>query len=181
VDPIRLRVSNVNILLRTWDSESLFSSYMAANDGAFLNPEEHRHGNFVTIESDRLSDPGSQRRFLIGFSDWGSPSFVTFAVNSDLSLLACGCNNTIYSISALTGEIKQFRLAGFFRNFILVSPTSLILDAEAGVYNLSWDLDLSWHVSTDLIQSTALTGSQILLETDSGSSRLDLQTGELLP
>jgi hypothetical protein len=92
-----------NILLRMWRSESSFDSYMAANNGAFLNQD------------------------------------------------------------------------------VLATSSSIVLDAEVGVYKLSWNLDLSWHVGTDLIQSTTLTGSKLLLETDSGTLRLNLKTGELLP
>lgn len=81
---------------------------MAANNGVFLNQDEHRRGAFVTVGSDRLSDPGAQERFLIGFSDWGNPSFTTFMVNSDLGIVVCGCNDVVYSIRADTGESKKF-------------------------------------------------------------------------
>ncbi len=43
---------------------------------------------------------------------------------------------------------------------------------------LSWNLDDTWHVNTDLIQSATLTGSAIVLETDSGEVRIDAETGK---
>lgn len=181
MDPIRLRVGQASVLLRTWDSESLFNSYMAVGSGLYINPEEHRHDRFVTVESDGLDDASFRREFLIGFSDWGSPSFTTFSAHPQLPLLACGCNSAVYLIDSLSGEVKQFQLFGFFRYFIAISPHSLILEAEAGIYNLSWNLELSWHASTDLIQSAKLDGPYLLLETDSGSARLDLQTGKYVP
>jgi hypothetical protein len=147
-----------------------------------VNPEEcGQGGGFITIESDKLTEGGlsGQRKFLMGLADW-NPSFTTFTYHPNEPALLCGCNDAIYSVNVLSGEFKHFRMSGFFRQFAYSSPSSLIVDAEAGIYSLTWDLDQLWHASTDLIQSIAINGSQILLETDSGDVRLDLGTGKVL-
>lgn len=181
-DPVRLKVTSVNVLIRTWESEADFNGYMQAENAVFIETTEYRDDRFVTIESDPLTanDSDSTRRFLIGFSDWGRPSFTTFVTHSHIPLLVCGCNNVVISINATSGQYRTARLAGYFRQFIAVSLARLVVDAEAGVYGLSWNLDDTWHVGTDLIQSATLAGSAIVLATDSGQVRIDPETGELI-
>lgn len=155
---------------------------MGVNEGTFINPEEHRHDSFFTIESNRFPPMGTQvqARFLVGLSDWGAPSFATFVVEPSGSRLVCGANDKVYLVDALSGEFIQKELPGFFRGIILVSSTSLIVEAEVGIYSLSWDLDPLWTVSTDLIQSVKVVGPQLAVETDAEILRVDLESGALL-
>jgi hypothetical protein len=178
-DPVRLKITSVNVLIRTWESEADFNGRMRAKGAVLLDTAEYRDDRFVTIESDPLTVPGPDGHFIVGFSDWGRPSFTTFAPHPELPLLACGCNNIAISIDVTSGQYRTAKLAGYFRQFIAVSPTLLVVDAEVGVYGLSWNLDDTWHKGTDLIQSATQAGSTIVLATDSGELRIDIGTGKL--
>lgn len=91
-DPVRLKVTSVNVLIRTWESKADFNGYMNAENAVFIDTTEYRDDRFVTIESDPLTTNGidSSSRFLLGFSDWGRPSFTTFVAHSEIPLLVCG-------------------------------------------------------------------------------------------
>jgi hypothetical protein len=176
-DPVRLRVAGSHVLIRTWESEADFNDKLKVAGGVFVDTTEYRDDRFVTMESDRF-DAGAPG-FVFGFSDWGRPSFTTFAAHPGRPLLACGTNNVVIRIDVKSGDYRTVRLAGYFRQFITVSPTRLVVDAEAGVYGLSWDLDDIWQVGTDLIQSAAMTGTTVVLKTDSGEVRIDAETGRV--
>jgi hypothetical protein len=176
-DPVRLRVAGSHVLIRTWESEADFNDKLKVAGAVFVDTTEYRDDRFVTIENDRFD--GGAPGFVIGFSDWGRPSFTTFVAHPDRPLLICGTNNIVLSIDLNSGNHRTTKLTGYFRQFITVSPTRLVVDAEAGVYGLSWDLEVIWQADTDLIQSATMAGTTIVLETDSGELRIDAETGSL--
>lgn len=175
MNEIRLKVGRVNVLVRRWDSRSLYRKYVQGHDGVTVISEDHECDHFITVENDRLS-AHAQEKFLIGIPDW-TPSFTTFVTNSCRELLICGCNDGVYSMDVFSGLLQHFQVIGFFRQFVYLSQNSIVVDAEAGVYSLSWKLEQLWHTSTDLIQSLSVSDHDIVLKTDSGDIRLDLHSG----
>ncbi len=112
-DPVRLKITDVNVLIRTWESETAFNIQMKAAEAVFIATTEYRDSRFITIESDRLTAtaPGFISHFLIGFSDWGRPSFTTFVAHPELPLLICGCNNVVISVDVRSGSYRTAKLA----------------------------------------------------------------------